>query len=134
VHGGEGGMCSVASLPPPPPPFGEVAEPIPLPKSGKGSHPIEYFYCWPARRSLDVVWRRGWDSNPRSAVKRTADFESAPLQPLRYLSIFLISPKILALIFSPLTAMPLRDRGWPTSLSASLAKGFYYNPACHPKL
>jgi hypothetical protein len=27
----------------------------------------------------------------------------------------------------------VRARGWPTSRSASLAKGFYYNPACQTK-
>ena len=31
------------------------------PHVGEGSHPIDYFYNWPARRSLGVVWRRGWD-------------------------------------------------------------------------
>src|SRR4030042_705668 len=42
-------------------PFGS---PNPIPLSREGSHPFEYLYNCLAR-CLGVVWRRGWDSNPR---------------------------------------------------------------------
>jgi hypothetical protein len=31
------------------------------------------------RACLNHVWRRGWDSNPRSPARGTTDFESAPI-------------------------------------------------------
>ena len=38
-------------------------------------------------KSLKIThWRRGWDSNPRGAIKPPSDFESVPVWPLRYLS------------------------------------------------
>jgi hypothetical protein len=27
----------------------------------------------------NIIWRRGWDSNPRAGLTRPSDFESAPL-------------------------------------------------------
>jgi hypothetical protein len=99
-------------------PFGS---PNPIPLWREGSHPIEYFYNWLAIRSLGVVWRRGWDSNPRSAVMRTADFESAPLQPLRYLSIFVTSSKILAFIFSLLLPCLFEAQGGMCSVASLLS-------------
>ena len=39
------------------------------------------------RKATRLLWRRGWDSNPRaSLLTRQIDFESTPLRPLRYLS------------------------------------------------
>ena len=39
------------------------------------------------RKGTSLLWRRGWDSNPRaSLLTRQIDFESTPLRPLRYLS------------------------------------------------
>ena len=85
-----------------------VAEPIPLPKSGKGSHPTEYSCSWLASRSLGAGWRRGWDSNPR-LLSGEPLFESGALNHSA------TSPYYSHLLkFFPHlhTAMPLRGRGW----------------------
>lgn len=42
---------------------------------------------WERKCSRYNDWRRGWDSNPRAGKTRPSDFESAPLWPLRYLSL-----------------------------------------------
>jgi len=72
VYGRERGMCSVASLLPPPPPLAGSPNPIPL--SQEGSCPIEYLYNCLARRSLGVVWRRGWDVLSRFAPSASPAF------------------------------------------------------------
>src|SRR3990172_11040513 len=37
---------------------------------------------------MRLIWRRGWDSNPRARLLTGQDaFEAPPLQPLRYLSV-----------------------------------------------
>ena len=78
--GGEGGMCSSASLLPPPL---RVAEPNPA-LVGEGSHPIEYFYSCPATTPTWFVAERvGFE--PTSPFGRTA-FRERRLKPLGNLS------------------------------------------------
>ena len=61
-----------------------VAEPIPLLMSGKGSHPsISQF-------TLQCIWRRERDSNPRSRFCRNTRFPVVPLRPLGHLSVLLL--------------------------------------------
>jgi hypothetical protein len=87
-------MCSSASFLPPPL---RVAEPIPLPKSGKGSHPIEYFYSWPAMHPTWCMAERvGFE--PTSPYGRTA-FRERRLKPLGNLSEISLAAKY----FRPLT-------------------------------
>ena len=86
-------MCSFAPLLPPPL---RVAEPIPLPKSGKGSHPpiqLSSIFCTGAlnyvefRAAMHLSWcmaeRVGFE--PTSPFGRTA-FRERRLQPLGNLS------------------------------------------------
>ena len=64
VHGGERGMCSSASLLPPPL---RVAEPILLPRSGKGSHPFFQLF------TPQSAWRRERPTTLLSKLRRLKD-------------------------------------------------------------
>ena len=73
--------CRASLLPPPL----RVAEPIPLPKSGKGSHPIAYLYSWPAMHPTWCMAERvGFE--PTSRDHREPLFESGALSQLGNLS------------------------------------------------